>query len=63
MVQQVKDLVVLSLLWYRFNPWPVNFHMLWVWQNKQTNEQQQKHTHTQKKTKSEKHKNNSQVNI
>ena len=29
--QQVKDLV-LSLQWPRFNPWPRNFHMPWVWQ-------------------------------
>ena len=20
-----------SLLWYRFDPWPRNFHILWVW--------------------------------
>lgn len=21
----------LSLLWFRFNPWPRNFHVLWAW--------------------------------
>ena len=36
MAQWTKDLV-LSLpwlwlqLWYRFDPWPRNFHMPWVW--------------------------------
>ena len=29
MAQQVKDLA-LPLLWCGFNPWPRNFHMLWV---------------------------------
>ena len=33
MVQQVRDLV-LSLLCCRFDPWPRNFHMLWVQQKK-----------------------------
>ena len=33
MVQWVMDLV-LSLLWYSFDPWPGNFHMPWVWQKK-----------------------------
>ena len=28
-VQQVKGLV-LSLLWFRFHPWPRNFHVLWA---------------------------------
>ena len=23
-----------SLLWHRFDPWPGNFHVLWVWQKK-----------------------------
>ena len=23
-----------SLLWHRFDPWPGNFHMLQMWQNK-----------------------------
>ena len=23
--------VLLSLLWLRFDPWPWNFHMPWVW--------------------------------
>ena len=37
--QWVKDLVLSlqwlrSLLWHRFDPWPGNFHMLWVWQKK-----------------------------
>ena len=32
---QLKDLVLSlyrlrSLLWHRFDPWPGNFHMLWV---------------------------------
>ena len=36
MAQWVKDLA-LSLLqlgllvWYRFDPWPGNFRMLWMW--------------------------------
>ena len=35
MVQWVKDLVLLKLwhrlkLWLRFNPWPRNFHMLYM---------------------------------
>ena len=35
MTQQVKDLVLpllwlKSLLWYEFDPWPRNFHMLWT---------------------------------
>lgn len=39
MAQWIKDPVVLlqqlgSLLWHRFHPWPKNFHMPWVWQNK-----------------------------
>ena len=29
MAQQFKDLV-LSLPWLGFDPWPGNFHMLWV---------------------------------
>ena len=43
MAQQVKDLAWLlqwlgSLLWCGFNPWPRNFHMLWVWpKNKKLN--------------------------
>ena len=37
--QQVKDLALLHLwprlqLWHRFDPWPRNFHILWVWQKK-----------------------------
>ena len=32
-VQWVKDLALLQL-WLRFNPWPGNFHMLWVWRKK-----------------------------
>ena len=28
--QQIKDLA-LFLLWYRFDPWPVNFHRPWAW--------------------------------
>ena len=36
MVQQVKDPELSlqqlgSLLWLRFDPWPGNFHMQWVW--------------------------------
>ena len=31
--QQVKALA-LSLLWYEFDPWPGNFHMLQVWPKK-----------------------------
>ena len=31
--QQVKDLLS-SLLWYRFDPWPGNFHMSQVEQKK-----------------------------
>ena len=27
---QVKNLV-LSLLWFGFDPWPKNFHMPWAW--------------------------------
>ena len=27
--RELKDLVLLPL-WLRFNPWPGNFHMLWV---------------------------------
>ena len=34
--QWVKDSALL-LLWYRFDPWPRNFHMMQVWQNKQIN--------------------------
>ena len=39
MVQWVKDLVLLQLwcwlqLRLRFDPWPGNFHMLWVWPKK-----------------------------
>ena len=39
MAHQVKDLALSllwlrSLLWYRFNPWPSNFRMPWVWQKK-----------------------------
>lgn len=30
--QWAKDLA--SLLWYRFHPWPGNFHMVWVWPEK-----------------------------
>ena len=46
MAQQVKDLVS-SLLWYRFNPWPGNFHIPRVRQkqktkNKKTNKQTKK---------------------
>ena len=29
LAQGVKDRM--SLLWHRFNPWPGNFHMPWVW--------------------------------
>ena len=34
--QGVKDLALSLqwlglLLWHRFNPWPQNFHMQWVW--------------------------------
>ena len=29
MAHQVRDLVV-SLLWHGFDPWPRNFHRLWV---------------------------------
>ena len=41
MTQWVKDLVWLlqwlgSLLWYRFEPWPGNFHMPWAWPKKVT---------------------------
>ena len=28
--QRIKD-PVLPQLWHRFNPWPRNFHMPWVW--------------------------------
>ena len=28
--QQVKD-PALPQLWLRFDPWPVNFHMPWLW--------------------------------
>ena len=39
MAQQVKDLVLSLqqlglLLWYRFDPWPGNFHMPWLWPKK-----------------------------
>ena len=33
MAQRVKD-SALSLLWYEFNPWPMNFHMPWAWPKK-----------------------------
>ena len=49
MAQQVKDLVLSPqqlglLLWCRFNPcprfdpWPRNFHMPWVWPKKERQE-------------------------
>ena len=31
--QQVKDQVLLQLQ-LRFNPWPRNFHILWLWQGR-----------------------------
>ena len=38
-VQQVKDPVLsllwlVSPLWHGFDPWPRNFHILWVWPKK-----------------------------
>lgn len=38
---QVKDLALSvqqpgSFLWCGFNPWPMNFYMLWAWPKKQT---------------------------
>ena len=38
-MQWVKDLMLSrqwleSLLWHRFDPWPGNFYMPWVWQRK-----------------------------
>ena len=35
-VQQVKDPVWLQL-WCRFNPWPRNVHMLWIWPKNNNN--------------------------
>ena len=37
--QWVKNLALLQLwcksqLWLKFNPWPRNFHMLWMWPKK-----------------------------
>ena len=42
MAQRVKDLALALqrlrlLLWYGFDPWPRNFHMLWVWPKKKKN--------------------------
>ena len=31
-----------SLLWYRFDPWPGNFHMLRAWQKKKKKKKQEK---------------------
>ena len=42
MAQQVKDLA-LSLqqlgpvVWYRFDPWPRNFHVPWAWEETKQN--------------------------
>ena len=27
------------LLWHKFNPWPRNFHMPWVWKKKEKEEE------------------------
>ena len=40
-VQQVKD-PALSLLWLRFEPWPGNFHMLWVHPKKKKKKKKKK---------------------
>jgi len=37
LLQKVKDLA-LSLLWWGFNPWPVNFSVLWKWPKKRRGE-------------------------
>ena len=49
MVQWVKEPALMQLwhrlqLQLRFDPWPRNFHMLWVWpkKKKQTNKQKPK---------------------
>ena len=41
MVAQWVKVLALSLLWYKSNPWPQNFQMPWVQQNKQTNKTKQ----------------------
>ena len=56
MAQQVKD-PALSLqglellLWYSFDPWPRNFHMLWAWAKKKKKEKERKGQTNKKETK------------
>ena len=47
LAQWIKDLAQLCLwrrsqLWLRFDSWPGNFHMPWVWLKKEKKEEQQK---------------------
>ena len=47
MAEQVNDLALSLqwlglLLWWRFDPWPGNFHMPWVWPKKKTEKENAK---------------------